>query len=136
MVEGVTDVFVDTSAWYAFIERNDRDHAVVLAQIRAHRGRLTTSNFVLDETVTLLRSRLGWHAAQSFGSAARAGRLTRQARVTVDDEDAAWDIFLRYRDHEFSFTDCTSFALAKRLNLPAVITLDQDFRTFGLHCLP
>ena len=79
--------FVDTSAWCSFIDRTDRDHAGVLALLRTHRGRLATSNFVLDETLTLMRYRLGWHAAQSFGSEARAGRLAQQVRVTVDDED-------------------------------------------------
>lgn len=97
---------------------------------------MATSNFVLDETLTLMRHRLGWHAAQSFGSEARAGLLAQQLRVTVDDEDEAWAIFLRYHDHVFSFTDCTSFALMQRLGLTTAITLDADFRTFGLHCLP
>ena len=69
------NAFVDTSAWCAFIDRTDRSHVEVLTLLRARRGPLATSNFVLDETLTLMRYRLGWHAAQSFGSEARAGRL-------------------------------------------------------------
>jgi uncharacterized protein len=57
-------------------------------------------------------------------------------RISPADEDAAWRIFLRYRDHTFSFVDCTSFALMERLCLTTAITLDEDFRTFGFHYLP
>jgi uncharacterized protein len=66
----------------------------------------------------------------------RAGRLVRQVRVEPEDEDAAWAIFVRYRDHAFSFTDCTSFALMRRLRLDTAVAVDSDFRSFGLRCLP
>lgn len=66
-------VFVDTSAWYALIDRADPDHTAVTACLREYKGRLVTSNFIFDETVTLLRYRLGWSPAQRFGESLRAG---------------------------------------------------------------
>jgi uncharacterized protein len=59
----VSEVFVDSSAWLPFVDRADVDHADVTAALAPVRGRLVTSNFVLDETLTLLRYRYGWHAA-------------------------------------------------------------------------
>ena len=129
-------VFVDTSAWYALIDRADPEHSLVIAQLKAHQGRLLTSNFVLDETVTLRRYRLGWPVAHTFGEQMRAGRLSLSVRVTPRDEELAWDIFARYRDQAFSYTDCTSFALMERLRLAAAIALDEDFRIFGFQVLP
>jgi predicted nucleic acid-binding protein len=128
--------FVDTGAWYALLDRNDPDHAEVVQAFQDYRGRLITSNFVFDEAVTLARYRLGWDVARKLGSQLREQRIARMERVTPKDEAAAWSIFDQYRDKRFSFTDCTSFALIQRLELPLSLAIDSDFRSFGLRCLP
>ena len=104
--------------------------------MREHRDRLLTSNFVVDETLTLVRYRLGWAIAQQLGEQLRSGALARLERISPRDEDSAWTIFSTYSDQSFSFTDCTSFALCKRLELSTCIAIDNDLRSFGLHCLP
>lgn len=129
-------VFVDTGAWYAHVDGNDPDHRAVAACLKAHGGRLTTSNFVFDETVTLMRYRLGRREACAFGDALLAGGVAQLIRLRPADEAAAWEIFTRYRDKTFSFTDCTSFALIKRLGLAGAVAIDDDFRAFGIPCLP
>jgi len=129
-------LFVDTGAWYALTDRRDPDHTAVAAAMREHRDRLLTSNFVLDETLTLVRYRLGWTVAQRLGEQLRNGALARLERISPRDEDTAWTIFSTYSDKSFSFTDCTSFALCNRLDLSMCIAIDNDFRSFGLHCLP
>ena len=129
-------VLVDTGAWYALIDRNDPDHHAVLSVLQTYRNRLISSNFIFDETVTLLRYRLGWRFARQFGEQARDGHLAQLVRVSASDEREAWVIFTRYDDKAFSFTDCTSFALMQRLRLTTAIAIDSDFRTYGLHCLP
>ena len=53
-------VFVDTGAWYGLVDRNDPDHSDVVSRLSEYEGRLQTSNFVIDETLTLLRYRLNW----------------------------------------------------------------------------
>jgi predicted nucleic acid-binding protein len=100
-------VLVDTSAWYALLDPADPDHRPVATQLERHRGRLVTSSYIFDEALTLARYRLGMHVAQSFGEALRSGRLARQVRATASDEEAAWEVFLRYCGHPLSFTDCT-----------------------------
>ena len=132
----MTRIFVDTGAWYALVDAKDPHHDRVVESMREYRGRLITSNFVFDETLTLARYRLGWWVAHRLGERLRDRRLTRLERVSTKDEEAAWSIFSRYRDKSFSFTDCTSFALIRRMELPLCLTLDADFRTFGLHCIP
>jgi predicted nucleic acid-binding protein len=129
-------LFVDTSAWCALADDADPDHAAVATCIRANRGRLVTSTFVFDETVTHLRYHVGWRAAQALGEEIMGGRIAPLIRITADDEHAAWAIFLRYRDHRLSFTDCTSFAVMRRLKLDVAVTLDDDFRSFGMTCMP
>lgn len=129
-------LLVDTSGWYALVNKDEPRHLQVKACILRHRTLLTTTSFVLHETLTLIRYRLGWEPAWQFGDGMRQGRFGRLVAITAADEDAAWSIFGRYRDHRFSFTDCTSFASMQRLKLDTAVTLDDDFRSFGLHCLP
>lgn len=129
-------VFVDTSAWYALVDRVDPDHGEVTAQFKTYRSRLVTSNFVFDETLTLLRYRLGWQVAHAFGEQMRTGQLSQYVRISPQDEEAAWETFAHYREQSFSYTDCTSFALMERLRLSMAIALDDDFRILGYQLLP
>ncbi|WP_462322223.1 type II toxin-antitoxin system VapC family toxin [Halochromatium sp.] len=128
--------FVDTGAWYALLDKKDPDHAAVVEAFAEYRGRLVTSNYVFGETLTLARYQLGWSVAHQFGSALRERRVARMERVTTEDEAAAWSIFQQQQDTHYSFTDCTSFALVRRLALPICLAIDPDFRAFGLRCLP
>ena len=45
--------FVDTSAWFAYANREDPDHQRTRNILQTFQGRLLTSNFIFDETVTL-----------------------------------------------------------------------------------
>jgi len=120
-------IFVDTGAWYALVDRNDPDHPAARGFFEANRLPLVTTNFVFDETVTLFRRRLGWSVACEFGRGLRGSRLTSVVYVTVEDEDAAWTIFRKFRDKEFSYTDCTSFAVMERLKLGTAFAFDRHF---------
>ena len=46
--------FVDTSAWFAYVNRLDPDHTRIRSVFQTFQGRLVTSNFIFDETVTLV----------------------------------------------------------------------------------
>lgn len=127
---------VDTGAWYAFADREDPDHQAVAQCLEDRSGRLITSSFIFDESVTLIRHRLGFAAARGFGEALLASMPARLLAITRGDEARAWELFLRYRDKSFSYTDCTSFALMRRLGVDTAVTLDRDFRSFGFTCLP
>ncbi len=47
------------------------------------------------------------------------------------DVEAAWRLFDTYTDKEWSFTDCVSYAVMKRLGISEAFALDDDFRQFG-----
>lgn len=129
-------VFVDTGAWFAWMDRADPDHDRIIPCFEENRSRLVTSNYVLDETITLMRFRLGVDAARRFGDLAFEHALSRVEQVRPKDEVAAWEIFKRFSDQEYSFTDCTSFAIMERLKAEYALTLDSDFRSYGIPCLP
>jgi len=132
----VTRFLVDTGAWFAASDDKDPDHFAVARCLRERSGRLVTTNFIVDETVSLMRYRLGFDAARRFGEQIISGSAARLVAVTRRDEARAWDIFIRYRDKSFSYTDCTSFAAMQRLGIDTAVAIDDDFRSFGLACLP
>ncbi|MFQ5667880.1 MAG: type II toxin-antitoxin system VapC family toxin [Candidatus Binatia bacterium] len=129
-------IFVDTSAWIAYANRADPDHARVRDLLRSFRGRRITSNFVFDETVTFCRYRFGHELAADIGNALLDARVADLIRVTADDERQAWLLMVGRPDQRYSFTDCTSFALMRRLRLRTVAALDQHFRTERFEVVP
>ncbi|MBI3015603.1 MAG: PIN domain-containing protein [Candidatus Tectomicrobia bacterium] len=60
-------LFVDTSAWYAILDRTDRNHPAAIRFARQVTAPFVTSTYVLDETVTLVKRHLGHAAATRFG---------------------------------------------------------------------
>ena len=124
-------IFVDTSAWYAMIDKNDRDHAAAVTKIQILDRPLVTSNYILDEILTLLKSKLGSSVAVPFGQKLWDQEMSAMLRITEEDEERAWRIFRQYDDKAFSFTDCTSFALMERLDINAVFAFDDHFLQYG-----
>lgn len=117
--------FVDTSAWFAAVNRKDRNHVRAAELVRQH-GNLVTSEHVFVETWLLLKNRMDFHIARSFWLGVRAG-LVRVEPVTDVDLDMAWAIGKQYSDQSFSLIDLTSFVLCERLRIKQVISFDNDF---------
>jgi hypothetical protein len=132
-------VFVDTAGWMAMADAADPLHA----ESRAARDRvleagemLVTTDFVADETLTLIRLRLGLGAAEAWWAQVDRSPRLRWERVDSDRFEKARALFFRYRDKDFSFTDCTSFAVVRELRITRAITTDRHFRRMGLQVLP
>ena len=126
-------VFIDTGAFHALANKSDSLHDLVVAvfqEIVDQNAALYTSNYVVDETVTLIRARVGHKAAVVFMNSFDISRI-RVLRVTEADERASKQIFITYKDKEFSFTDCTSFALMDRHGIDASLSLDKHFSQYG-----
>ncbi len=131
-------IFIDTSAWVALENRKDihYEHAVAFRdEIRNKHYRLFTSNFVLDETYTLLLANVGFERTIATGKRIRQLKdtgLLHVIRVTEDIEDSAWEIFERYnRDKFWSFTDCTSKVIMELLDIKESFSFDRNFEQMG-----
>lgn len=128
--------FVDTSAWFAYANRQDPDHQRVGHVLRTFQGRLITSNFIFDETVTLCLYRLGHPVAATVGTVLMDPTVVAMVRITPEDELQAWALWLARPDKTYSFTDCTSFVVMRRLGLQQAIAIDTDFQREGFLVLP
>jgi predicted nucleic acid-binding protein len=129
-------IFVDTGAWYALVDSDDADHTTAAAFLAANTIPLITTNFVLSETITLIRYRIGHGAARSFGQKLKESSFSRVVAVTPADEERAWEIFCKYSDQDFSFVDCTSFAVIERMKLSAAFAFDRHFSVMKFAVVP
>lgn len=129
-------LFVDTGAWYAVVDKKDPDHKYAGHFLKNNKIPLLTTNFVFDETITLLRSRLGWSIARDFGQRLKGSSFVSIIAVRDEDEDRAWEIFLKYKDKDFSYTDCTSFAVMERLKMNTAFAFDRHFKAMNFQIVP
>jgi predicted nucleic acid-binding protein len=129
-------IFVDTGAWYALVDKKDPDHSAAAVFFKNNKIPLMTTNFIFDEIVTLLRRRLGWSIASNFGTRMKDSRLTTLLAVRRENEERAWEIFLKFKDQDFSYTDCTSFAVMEALKVDAAFSFDQHFLTMNFQVFP
>lgn len=51
--------------------------------------------------------------------------------VSRADVAAAWAVFRKFADKDWSFTDCVSKVVMERLGLTSAFAFDQHFRQFG-----
>ena len=128
--------FVDTSAWFAYANRHDPAHQRIRHVLRTFQGRLITSNFIFDETVTLCLYRLGYQVAATVGTVLLDPAVVAVVRIMPEDEQQAWALWLARPDKTYSFTDCTSFVVMRRLGLQRAIAIDTDFQREGFLVLP
>jgi predicted nucleic acid-binding protein len=99
-------------------------------------GLLYTTDYVVDETITLLRVRIGHSPAVEFGKIVLSSKVIRMMPISAERWQKAWDLFVRYQDKEFSFTDCTSFAIMSELKLRKAMAFDQHFSQMGFSTVP
>ncbi|MBI5639582.1 MAG: PIN domain-containing protein [Nitrospirae bacterium] len=133
------NVFVDTAAWVAIADSNDQYASEAARQYRdlILKGvKLATSDFVLVETYNLLSRTIGSKPTITFGNKLKANRYLEILSVTSFDWERAWKILEKYEDKDFSFTDCTSFALMERNKIKQAFTFDSHFRQFGFGLIP
>ena len=133
-------LFIDTGAFIALTDADDENHKAAAAFYRnaKEKGtRFVTTNFVLCETLNYLRARISHNTAVLFRENLKKSGFLEIVTVTPSIEDAAFTIFKRYTDKDFSFTDCTSFSIMKSLKLKSAFAFDRHFDQFeGIGRLP
>jgi len=132
-------LFVDTAGWMAMADGKDPLHTSSLAardQWLEQGGLLSISNYVVDETLTLIRIRLGMNAAERWWEVVSQSPRCRTEWITPDRKEKAIRWFFKWQDQSFSFTDCTSFVVMRELGIEKVLTADRHFITAGFEILP
>lgn len=129
-------VFVDTGVFFAqhdqYVSRHEAASSAMKAVFRGAFGQPYTSDYVLDESITLTRSRTNSHEAAWTIAQRILGRGSYPDRielVQIADEllDDALGAFERYDDQSLSFTDASTIAVVDAHDIDAVLSFDDDF---------
>ena len=131
-------VFVDTSAFAAIYNAHDQHFAKaknIWQRFPKENPTLFTSNYVISETIILLRVRAGFSLAECFGNDIFSSAAIRIIRTNEPHEKEAWSLFKKYSDHDFSFVDCCSFAIMKDLRISTAFSFDHHFQRIGFDIL-
>lgn len=128
------EAFIDTGIFCAVANAKDSKNQEIkelLESLELKGFTLCTSDYVLDETYTLIRMRVNHSASVRFMEGFKNSKISVK-RVNEETEEYAKRIFIKYGDKTFSFTDCTSFAIIELHKIEGVLSLDKDFERFKI----
>lgn len=135
----MTALFIDTSAFIALIDKDDQYHAQAREFYQKKLSppfKLTTTNFVVCETINFLRARLPLKYAVEYRDDIITSKIVSIIHITPDMEISAFNVMKRHKDKNYSFTDCTSFVVMKELSITTSFTFDEHFRQMGFAVFP
>jgi len=124
-------IFVDTSAWFESIIPSEVHYPDAIAWLSRNKEQLLTTDFIVDETLTLLRARGEYMPALRLGAQLFNNEIAQVYYLTEDDVLAAWAVFRTYSDKEWSFTDCASKVVMEKHGIAQAFAFDHHFRQFG-----
>ncbi len=135
----MSELFVDTSAWYPLAMTSHPDHVALANALSGHvgrGGRVVTTNLVVTEAHALLLRRAGIRPALSFVQLVRQPpNLVVQSTADLE-ERACTDWLERFGDQDFSLVDAVSFAVMADRRIRVALTLDRHFATAGFTMVP
>ena len=99
------------------------------------RQRFITTDYILDETATLLKSRGHGHLAGTFFDSVFASAACQIIWMDSERFGQTRSLFLKHHDQRWSFTDCFSFHTMQLLGLNDALTTDAHFRQAGFNPL-
>ena len=125
-------VFVDTSAFYAILDRDDLNHAAAARTWNAlldAGDSLLTTNYIVLETCALLQNRIGLDAVRTFCQDILP--VTETHWITAEIHQLAIQTVLAANRRKLSLVDCTSFAVMRTEGIRYALAFDQHFNQQG-----
>lgn len=133
-------IFVDTSAWLALADSHDRSHPVAREIARrigqGEFGKQVTTNYVLVETLTLVRRRLGLPSTLALARMIAGSREVHVVWVEQAQHERALELMAAHPDKKWSVTDSSSFVVMRLLEISMAFSLDRDFVQAGFKVIP
>jgi predicted nucleic acid-binding protein len=131
-----SDLFVDTSGWGYYLDRQNPLNAVAISLIKQaviRRRRLVTTNYIITELVALLTSR--YHLPRKQVIAAINAIKTHPSleviyiERTIDEQ--AWTLLETRLDKAWSLVDASSFVIMRQFGIIEALTTDYHFTQAG-----
>jgi len=129
-------VFVDTGVFYAHHDVDATRHDIAVQALTqllqsSEYGRVFTSDYIYDETVTLTYRRTGTvDDAITVGRRIRGDGYPDAIELLYSSPQLfskAVSVYERYTEHGFSFTDAMTVTMVQCHDIDAVLSFDDDF---------
>jgi predicted nucleic acid-binding protein len=133
-----SETFVDTSGFYALLAERDEMHeraARILRQAEHRRATFVTTDYVLDETATLLVARGFGHLVDAFLQSTLRSKACVVEWTSPEVFARAAAFMAKHIDQGWSFTDYLSFQAMKTRRLREALTKDAHFEKAGFKAL-
>ncbi len=132
------ETFVDTSGFYALLVAGDEMHETAARLLREAQRRhrmFVTTDYVLDETATLLIARGFGRLVGPLLETTLRSESCQVIWTGPDDFRRAATFLTKHIDQGWSFTDCVGFLAMKERRIRDALTKDQHFAKAGFVAL-
>ena len=130
-------IFVDTSALYAVLDRDDQNHPLAKStwsSLLQADDALIVTNYVVVEATALVQHRLGMEAVRALcGDILPALDMHW---IGEDEHKHAQNALLAADRRKVSLVDCSSFHVMRSRMMRAAFAFDPHFREQGFELLP
>jgi predicted nucleic acid-binding protein len=130
-------VFVDTSALYALLDKDDRFHHVAAAafsHMSPDKTLMLTSSYVVLETLALLQTRLGLSAVTKWKTEFQG--ILEIVWIEKQLHEEALTALVAANTPTISLTDWASFLIMRERGIENAFSFDRHFARQGFHLLP
>ncbi|MDH5768205.1 MAG: PIN domain-containing protein [Nitrospirota bacterium] len=130
-------IFVDTSAFYALLDRDDSNHQKakkIWPSIVNPENTLVTTNYIVVESFALLQHRLGIEALRGFQEDILP--LVNIEFIDSGIHRSAVSALLAASKRKLSLVDCVSFEIMRSLGMKTAFAFDPHFKEQGFNTIP
>ena len=129
-------IYVDTSAFYALLDRSDKHHKEASAlwpNLLDINITLLTTNYVVSETIALLQNRIGFEAANLWCKDILG--VLEILWVDVETHQRAYELWLNFGRRRLSLVDCVSFVAMHQHEIEKAFCFKPHFEDHGFQLL-
>ena len=128
--------YIDTGPLYEFVAAEKKDfHQRAKELLLSQNYQWFSSTYIFDELMTLFLGRISKKKIISVGENLKNSSIINWVHPDPDDDEACWDIFKKYSDKLWSYTDCMSLHLIQKNKIKKVFSFDHHFEQMGLDLL-
>lgn len=128
----IRKVFIDTSAFYALMDRSDAYHQKAKSLwifLLNEESRLHTTNYIIIESLALLQSRLGFEATHLFSKDILS--LVQFLWIDEPRHRLAFELWHSLGRRKVSLVDCASFITMRHFKIEHTFGFDKHFEEQG-----
>lgn len=122
-------ILIDTSCLYALTDSDDQYHVKITKFVQETRETIIVPSVVLPEISYLVNKYLGTKAEIAILSSIKEGQMKLE-ELNLGDLERIIELISKYREQKIGLVDAAIVALAERLKITTILTLDQ--RHFSL----